>query len=136
MPLNPPEQRSRRDPTHCLHLSTLPLQLTFRESPLLGQALPAGGLTPVQVMDPEVQGKCATGFLWVYGRPGGDVLFDFRSGRSRAGPDEMLQDFGGRIQSDAFNVYPSLVRHNPPISRMGRMAHVRQKFHDALGDYG
>lgn len=90
--------------------------------------------TPVKVMDPEVQGKCATGYLWVYGRPGGDVLFDFRSGRSRAGPDEILQEFGGRIQSDAFEVYPSLVRRNPRIRRMGCMAHVRRKFHDALGD--
>ena len=27
--------------------------------------------TPVKLMDPEVQGKCATGFLWVAGQPGG-----------------------------------------------------------------
>jgi Transposase IS66 family len=36
--------------------------------------------TPVGVLDPEPQGKAATGYLWVYGRPKGDVLFDFRSG--------------------------------------------------------
>ena len=33
--------------------------------------------TPVQVMDPEVEGRTATGWLWVYARPGGGVIFDF-----------------------------------------------------------
>ena len=90
--------------------------------------------TPVKVMDPEVQGKCATGYLWVYGRPGGDVLFDFRTGRSRAGPEEMLKEFEGRLQSDAYKVYPSLVRDHARLRRLGCMAHVRRKFHDALRD--
>lgn len=37
--------------------------------------------TPVRVMDPEVQGGCATGWLWVLGEPGGDVIFEFHPGR-------------------------------------------------------
>ena len=36
--------------------------------------------TPVRVMDPEVQGRCATGRLWVLGEPGGDVIFEFHPG--------------------------------------------------------
>ena len=39
--------------------------------------------TPVRVMDPEVLGKTATGWLWVYARPGGGVIFDFQKSRGR-----------------------------------------------------
>jgi len=31
--------------------------------------------TPVRVMDPDVKGRCATGYLWVAGHPEGDVIF-------------------------------------------------------------
>jgi transposase len=30
--------------------------------------------TPVKVLDPEVKGKAATGYLWFYSVPGGDVF--------------------------------------------------------------
>ena len=90
--------------------------------------------TPVRVLDPEVQGKAATGYLWVYGRPKGDVLFDFRSGRSREGPETMLGSFSGTIQTDAYGVYPALVRSRPGLARIGCLAHARRKFHEALGD--
>lgn len=90
--------------------------------------------TPVRVMDPEIQGKTATGYLWVYGRPGGDVLFDFRSGRGREGPEAMLSGFSGVLQSDAYGVYEALVRSRPGLSRIGCLAHARRKFHEALGD--
>ena len=90
--------------------------------------------TPVRVLDPEVQGKAATGYLWVYGRPKGDVLFDFRSGRSREGPETMLGSFSGTIQTDAYGVYPALVRSRTGLVRIGCLAHARRKFHEALGD--
>ena len=51
--------------------------------------------TPVSVLDPEVVGKAAKGYLWVYHRPGGDVLFDYQPGRSRAGPLEILKELRG-----------------------------------------
>ena len=90
--------------------------------------------TPVRVLDPEVPGQAATGYLWVYGRPKGDVLFDFRPGRSREGPEAMLGSFAGTIQTDAYGVYPSLVRSRPGLARIGCLAHARRKFHEALGD--
>jgi hypothetical protein len=40
--------------------------------------------TPVKVMDPEVQGKCARGYLWFYAVPGGDVFLDFLGNRPAA----------------------------------------------------
>jgi hypothetical protein len=38
-----------------------------------------------------VLGKTATGWLWVYARPGGGVIFDFQKSRGREGPDTMLK---------------------------------------------
>jgi transposase len=90
--------------------------------------------TPVRVLDPEVPRKAATGYLWVYARPGGEVLFDFRNGRSRAGPEEVLTKFGGTLQSDAYPVYQALVKTRPGLSRIGCLAHARRKFHEALED--
>ena len=62
--------------------------------------------TPVGVLGPEPQGKAATGCLWVYGRPKGDVLFDFRSGvwrmpdASSTNPREMIpRRHGGSCSS-------------------------------------
>jgi transposase len=61
--------------------------------------------TPVQVMDPEVEGRTATGWLWVYARPGAGVIFDFQKGRGRDGPDRMLKSFAGTFQSDGYGLY-------------------------------
>jgi len=33
---------------------------------------------PLQVMEPEVKGRTATGWLWVNARPGGTLVFDFQ----------------------------------------------------------
>jgi len=50
------------------------------------QAMHAGGYlqvdeTPVKVLDPDVRGKAAQGYLWFYAVPGGDVLIDFDCSR-------------------------------------------------------
>ena len=39
--------------------------------------------TPVKVLDPEVKGKAATGYLWFYSHPKGDVFLEFCEGRGR-----------------------------------------------------
>ena len=50
------------------------------------QAMFAGGYlqvdeTPVKVLDPDVQGKAARGYLWFYAVPGGDVILEFDPSR-------------------------------------------------------
>ena len=55
--------------------------------------------TPVKVMDPEVKGKCARGYLWFYAVPGGDVFLDFQGTRGRAAPHAQLANFRGTIQT-------------------------------------
>jgi hypothetical protein len=37
--------------------------------------------TPINYLDPG-NGKCAQGYLWVVGQPGGDVAFDWHTTRA------------------------------------------------------
>lgn len=91
--------------------------------------------TPVKVMDPEVKGKCATGYLWVAGRPGGDVIFEFHPGRGKAEALKLLGGFrGGYLQRDGYGVYGSIVAERPDLVPVGCGAHLRRKFVDALAD--
>ena len=90
--------------------------------------------TPVRVMDPEVRGKTASGWLWVYARPKGGVLFDFQRSRGRAGPDEILKTFSGTIQSGGYALYGEMERDRPGLKRLACWAHARRKSHDALSD--
>ena len=90
--------------------------------------------TPVKVMDPEVKGKCARGYLWFYAEPGGDVFLDFQDTRGRKAPHAQLAGFSGTIQTDAYEVYDSLKKVVPGLARIGCAAHARRKFHRAVKD--
>lgn len=90
--------------------------------------------TPVKVMDPEVKGKCARGYLWFYAVPGGDVFLDYQGTRGRAAPHAQLTGFTGTIQTDAYEVYDSLKKVIPDLIRIGCAAHSRRKFRRALRD--
>lgn len=87
--------------------------------------------TPVKVLDPEVVGKAAQGYLWVAARPGGDVLFRFDPSRSRAAAQQLVENFQGYLQRDGYGVYQSLVKDNPGLKPVACWAHVRRKFFEA-----
>jgi transposase len=88
--------------------------------------------TPVKVLDPEVKGKAATGYLWFYSNPKGDVFLEFLGSRGREGPKERLKKFKGTIQTDAYEVYNSLRRERPStLKRLGCLGHSRRRFHKA-----
>jgi transposase len=88
--------------------------------------------TPVQVMDPDVKGKAARGYLWFYAVPGGDVILDFHRSRGLLPVRQRLKDFVGTIQTDAYEVYQSLERKETRIGRIGCLAHARRRFYAAL----
>src|SRR5580765_1771327 len=71
--------------------------------------------TPVRVQDPDIRGKCATGWLWVLGEPQGDVIFEFYPGRGKEFALELLGEFKGYLQRDGYGVYGSLARDNPGL---------------------
>lgn len=90
--------------------------------------------TPVRVQDPDVPGKCATGYLWVLGKPGGDVVFEFYPGRGKEHAQKLLGDFQGYLQRDGYGVYGALARADAGLISVGCWAHARRKFVEALDE--
>jgi transposase len=88
--------------------------------------------TPVKVLDPEVQGKAAQGYLWFFSAPGGDVVLEFSRSRGQQVPRQKLEEFQGTIQTDAYEVYSALERKNSAVQRIGCLAHSRRRFYQAL----
>jgi len=88
--------------------------------------------TPVRMMDPEVQGRCAMGYLWVAGRPGGDVIFEFHPGRGKEFAVALVGSFEGFMQRDGYGVYAALAREKPGLIPVGCWSHGRRKFVEAL----
>ena len=87
--------------------------------------------TPAKYLDPEIKGKTGTGQLWIYGIPGGEIIFQWRTDRSREGPETMLKNFHGVVQSDRYNAYVSLEKLRPDLVFAACWAHVRRKFFEA-----
>ena len=108
-----------------------PVYRAVREDLLGGSYLQADE-TPIRYLDPEVKGKSQQGWLWTYSRPGGDVLFEWRTSRSREGPREFLEKFRGKLQTDGYAVYESLARERRDLILIGCWAHARRGFHEAL----
>jgi transposase len=88
--------------------------------------------TPIKVMDPDLPGRCATGYLWVAGRPGGNVVFEFHPGRGKEYAQHLLGDFKGYLQRDGYGVYGALAKERPGLIPCACLAHVRRKFVEAL----
>ena len=101
---------------------------------VLGQGYLQVDETPIRVLDPNKKGKTHQGYYWVYNSPiQNAVLYDYRKGRGREGPKEMLKDFKGYIQSDGYNVYDWFGKKEG-ITLVNCWAHARRYFEKAL-DY-
>jgi transposase len=110
-----------------------PVYRAIREDLRAGSYLQADE-TPIRYLDPDIKGKSQQGYLWVYSRPGGDVLFEWRVSRSREGPEEFLKDFRGKLQTDGYSVYESLAKARGDLTLVGCWAHARRGFHEALAE--
>jgi transposase len=82
--------------------------------------------TPVNVQMHDGRGKDHQAYLWQYGTPGGDVVFDFRLGRGRDGPKQFLQQFDGILQTDGYAAYEHI--GGPKIVHAVCWSHARRKF--------
>jgi transposase len=89
-----------------------------------------GDETPVAVQTKEKTGKNHQAYLWQYSRPGGNVLFDFQMGRSREGPRQMLEEFGGIFQCDGYAAYAKI--GGKAMRFAGCWAHARRGFVNAV----
>jgi transposase len=100
---------------------------------ILSQSYLQADETPIKVLDRNKKGKTHLGYFWVYhAPPPGLVLFEYKKGRGREGPLEMLKDFKGRLQTDGYSAYEGL--QNPDITLFCCMAHARRYFDQALGN--
>lgn len=98
---------------------------------VLGSGYLEGDETTIKVLDKDKKGKTHLGYYWVYRAPLENlVLFDYRPGRGREGPQELLKDFKGYLQTDGYDVYEYFGRQ-PGITLVGCMAHARRKFIEA-----
>lgn len=109
-----------------------PIYKQMRRGLLEGDYLQADE-TPVKCHDPDAKkGKTSQGWLWVIGRPGSDVVFDWRLSRRHGELTSLLDGFAGILQSDAYEAYSSYARANPQIVPVGCWAHARRGFFEAL----
>lgn len=86
--------------------------------------------TPIKVLDKSKKGTTHRGYHWVYHAPMKRmVLFDYREGRGREGPEECLEGFVGWLQTDGYAVYERFNKKG--VALLNCMAHGRRKFDEA-----
>jgi transposase len=85
-------------------------------------------IVPVQMHDKR--GADHQAYLWQYGSPGGETVFDFQLGRDRAGPKKFLDGWEGILQTDGYSAYDRV--GGPKLVHVGCWAHARRKFVDAV----
>ena len=88
--------------------------------------------TTIKVLDRDKPGATHQGYYWLYHNSKDKiVLFDYRKGRSREGPNDILKDFKGFLQTDGYVAYESF-ENREGITVLNCIAHARRKFVDAL----
>jgi transposase len=91
--------------------------------------------TPVRYLDPG-KGKTSTGYFWVIHGPRcgikGDILYQWHPSRKAACLDELLPDYQGNLQTDAYAGYAAWAGGRDGIDLASCWAHARREFHEAL----
>jgi len=88
--------------------------------------------TPMPVLTADKPGSTHKGYFWVYYDPVRKlVLFDYRKTRGREGPNELLENFSGHLQTDGYTAYNNL-DNQANITQLACFAHVRRKFDISL----
>jgi transposase len=107
----------------------IPVTQAMRKDLLSGSYLQADETTvPVQMHDGR--GKNHEAYLWQYGKPGGETVFDFCMHRGREGPKRFLEKWEGILQTDGYQAYDGV--GGPKLVHVGCWAHARRKFVDAV----
>jgi transposase len=90
--------------------------------------------SPIKVLDRNKKGKTHQGYYWVYHSPIEKMLFfDYQHGRGHEGPEDLLKNFKGYLQTDGYVVYDAFAKKEN-IILVGCMAHARRYFEKALED--
>lgn len=106
-----------------------PVAGAMRED-LLKQSYLQADETTVPVQMHDKRGSNHQAYLWQYGKPGGETVFDFRMGREREGPKQFLGDWEGILQTDGYVAYERV--GGPKLTHVVCWTHARRKFVDAV----
>jgi len=90
--------------------------------------------TRLQVLKEPGKSPQSQSYLWVQrgGPPDRSIiLYDYDPSRSQDVPVRLLEGFAGYLQSDGYEGYTKVCRHDA-ITPLGCWAHVRRKFDEAL----
>lgn len=99
-------------------------------SDLLGATYLQADETTVPVQMHDKRGADHQAYLWQYGKPGGETVFDFQLGRSRDGPRKFLGNWEGILQTDGYQAYDNI--GGPKLVQVGCWSHARRKFVEAV----
>lgn len=106
-----------------------PVVAAMRRDLLRASYLQADETTvPVQMHDKR--GADHQAYLWQYGKPGGETVFEFQLGRGREGPKKFLGEWEGILQTDGYQAYDNI--GGDKLVHVGCWAHARRKFVDAV----
>ena len=106
-----------------------PVVAAMRSDLLRASYLQADETTvPVQMRDGR--GADHQAYLWQYGKPGGETVFEFQLGRGRDGPQKFLGNWEGILQTDGYQAYDNI--GGEKLVHVGCWAHARRKFVDAV----
>lgn len=106
-----------------------PVVAVMRQDLLRASYLQADETTvPVQMHDKR--GADHQAYLWQYGQPGGETVFEFQLGRGREGPRKFLGQWEGILQTDGYSAYDDV--GGEKLVHVGCWAHARRKFVDAV----
>ena len=107
----------------------IPVVEAMRKDLLKASYLQADETTvPVQMHDGR--GKNHQAYLWQYGKPGGETVFDFCLHRGREGPKRFLEKWEGILQTDGYQAYDGV--GGEKLVHVGCWTHARRKFVDAV----
>ena len=104
--------------------------ITAMRRDLLNAAYLQADETTVPVQMHDKRGENHQAYLWQYGKPGGETVFEFQLGRGREGPRKFLGEWEGVLQTDGYQAYDDV--GGPKMVRVGCWAHARRKFVDAV----
>jgi len=96
--------------------------------------------THVTYLDRDEPKGSSRGFMWVYHSPSTrEVLFDWRTTREHGNLAKWMgTDYRGLLQADGYEAADAYVlrqkARDREVVRVACMAHIRRKFHDALGE--
>lgn len=102
----------------------------FVRADLLRESYLQADETTVPVQMHDKRGSDHQAYLWQYGKPGGETVFDFQMGRAREGPAKFFGQWEGILQTDGYQAYDNI--GGPKLVHVGCWAHARRYFVDAV----